>query len=75
MTQPAAAKASIGETVRWMRAERGWTQKELARRAGLHRRTIQELEADDERVARPITAARLASALGVPISRLLREGE
>lgn len=34
----------FGSKIRAMRAERGWSQEELAQRAGLHRNTVKKLE-------------------------------
>lgn len=48
-----------------LRAEAGMTQEELADRAGVSARTVSDLERGLRLVARPDTARRLASALGL----------
>jgi len=54
-----------------LRKRRGWTQEELAKRAGVRRATIHALE----RGASPRldTLEKLAQAFGVKVSQLLRE--
>lgn len=56
------------------RAELGWSQEELAVRAGVHRQTVMALELGRYvRRPRAKTLGALASALGVPVPDLLRE--
>jgi len=57
--------------VKELRERRKWTQEELAKRAGLRRGAIIELE----RGANPRldTLAKLAQAFGVKVTALLRE--
>lgn len=66
----AQGSPEIAERVRRYRAERGWTQAELARRAGVSRGTVSRIELALER---PLgrTARSLAAALGVEVERLL----
>lgn len=58
--------------LRSARAERGWSQDRLHRESGVSRDNISRLETD-EQGAFPVTVHRLARALGVPPSRLLRD--
>lgn len=60
--------------VRELRNKRGWTQQQLAERAGVRRATISELESGrvPERV-KLATLEKIARALGVPTLKLLRE--
>jgi transcriptional regulator with XRE-family HTH domain len=82
MTPPAAkalpngqATDAIGEqfgrVVRGLRDERGWSQEQLAARAELNRSYMGEVERAG---AMPslAAAAKLAQALEVPLSRLIR---
>jgi transcriptional regulator with XRE-family HTH domain len=71
-SQAAAARrrGALAERVRDLREERGWTQAQLAARAGLDRKTVNRLENATYSPA----ADRLfvvADALGVPASDLL----
>lgn len=58
--------------VRRLRSESGYSQSELARRAGLAKQTLSSIEAGD---ANPtvVTLAAIAEALGIPLSYLLTE--
>jgi transcriptional regulator with XRE-family HTH domain len=62
--------ARLAGRVRLFRGERGWTQAQLARKAGLSAATVSRIERGDER---PLgrTATALARALGVEPDRLL----
>jgi transcriptional regulator with XRE-family HTH domain len=67
----------IGQRVRKLREERGLSQVELGRRAGLDNQTISDLErgvrgAKEPRVS---TVQALADALQVPITDLLGDPE
>ena len=53
-----------------LRQRRGWTQTELAARAGLHRVFIAKLEAGAQDPSLT-TLEKLARALGVKVSRLI----
>lgn len=61
---------SFGETVRFHRGLIGYSQEELANRAGIHRTYIGGIERG-ERNPTLTMIHRLAIALGVPPSRLL----
>jgi transcriptional regulator with XRE-family HTH domain len=68
---PAAAIAErFGRVVRGLRDQRGWSQEQLAARAELNRSYMGEVERAG---AMPslATAAKLALALDVPLSRLI----
>jgi transcriptional regulator with XRE-family HTH domain len=64
--------ALVARNVRRLRQERGYSQGELARRAGLSKQTLSGIEAGD---ANPtvVTLAAVADGLGVPAARLLTE--
>lgn len=59
----------IGDNVRAERSRRGWSQGELATRAGLDRSTVYGIE----RTHRPNleTVEKIARALGLPVSALI----
>jgi transcriptional regulator with XRE-family HTH domain len=63
---------TVGMKVKQLRAARGWTQDELAKRAKIARVSIARLE-KSPKSRRPglRTIARLAKALGVPVTELL----
>ena len=63
----------IGDTVRVLRAERGWLQQQLAEKADVSRRTVRAIEGAEYR-AYDSTYGRIAQALGVPLSELMGEG-
>lgn len=65
---------SVGLTVRRQRESRRWSQERLAEAADLNRSYIGELERG-EAVPSLLTLAKLALALGVPLSQLLQEAE
>lgn len=57
-----------------VREERGWTQQQLAQRAGIKQPRIAEIERGD---ANPtlLTISRIAQALGVTVDRLLIDSD
>ena len=61
-------QARIGKRVKLMREQRAWTQEALAEKAGLDRRTIQRVEADEGQSFK--TIAGLSEAFGVGASQL-----
>lgn len=61
----------VAATVRRLRAEQGMHQTELAKRAGLSRRTVVAIEAGGR--ARDDSYGKVAAALGVPLAELLGE--
>lgn len=62
----------LGEQIRLGRRERGWTQAELAERAGIGIRTLNRVEGGDPRVAVG-TTFELAALAGVPLFHADRE--
>lgn len=60
---------SLGARVRMLRTERGWSQEELAERAGIDRRTIQRIEGGEYDPS-PATGRALAAAFEVDVSKL-----
>jgi transcriptional regulator with XRE-family HTH domain len=62
----------VARNVRRLRRERGYSQSELARRAGLAKQTLSSIEAGD---ANPtvLTLTTIAAALAVPVAHLLTE--
>ena len=63
---------TLGDAVRAYRARAGWSQEELGERAGLHPSYIGQIERCVKKVS-IATLQKLAAALKVPISDLLRE--
>lgn len=67
---PCPARDALANNIKRLRADLGWSQEELAFRAGLHRTFVAHVE----RRARNISIdniQRLADALGVAPARLL----
>jgi transcriptional regulator with XRE-family HTH domain len=62
----------LHQTIRRLREQAGLTQEVLARRAGIHRVTLGEIEAGREE-PRLDTLRRLARALNVSVADLLSE--
>lgn len=71
MVGRAANAASLGHLVREHRARLHLTQAELAKRVGVSRSAISELEAGRIEQPRASVFARLATALGLPAAALL----
>jgi transcriptional regulator with XRE-family HTH domain len=71
MVERATDGASLGHLVREQRAKLRLTQSELARRVGVSRSAISELEAGRIQQPRASVFARLATALGLPAAALL----
>ncbi|WP_405769357.1 helix-turn-helix domain-containing protein [Actinacidiphila glaucinigra] len=67
MNSDPAAWARLGQIIRDARASRGWTQEELAGRAGVSSRSIQETEYGRAPLRRmPPTLGRISKALEWP---------
>jgi transcriptional regulator with XRE-family HTH domain len=64
----------FGRAVREQREARGWSQELLAERADLNRSYLGEVERGSA-IPSLATAAKLASALGIPLSGLLSRCE
>src|SRR5262249_42694981 len=72
-----AAPGSFGHLLRQFRIAAGLTQNELAQRAGLSTRGVQDLERGIRRAPHPDTARRLVAALGLESAdrvKLLKAG-
>lgn len=67
-----ASGGSLGSLVRSLRKARNWSQEELARQAAMEQPQVSQIETG--RVLQPSIGVfnRLATALGVPVSDLLR---
>lgn len=64
----------FGANVRRLRLARGWSQAELAEKAGLSRQGLGNLETGLSRSPDEETAAALAKAFGVKVAQLFEEG-
>ena len=70
LDQAHRGRGHLGERIRRFRRRAGWTQEELAKRAGMGRVTLSRLESGDQS-PRYRTLVALAKALGVSVSDLL----
>lgn len=68
------ARDLLAGNLKRLRAERGWSQEQLAHEAGLHRTFIAHVERKMRNISID-NIERLAVALGVTPSLLLTEGE
>jgi len=59
----------FGDRVRGLRNDRGWSQEELADRAGLHRTYIGSVERGEQNLSL-VNIERLAATLGVSLAEL-----
>ena len=66
------AREHFAQRVRDLRAERGWSQDELAAKAGLHRTYIGTVERAEQSITID-SIEKLANAFGVPIKVLFEE--
>jgi transcriptional regulator with XRE-family HTH domain len=62
----------LGDRIRARRKELGWTGTELARRAGISKSFLSEVENGKRRVGADTLLA-LGNALGLPLDRLMRD--
>jgi transcriptional regulator with XRE-family HTH domain len=69
-TDKPRASAPHGVKIRSLRKRRGWSQVELAERAGITNQALSLVERG-ERVGKLDTLRRVAAALGVSLSRLV----
>lgn len=67
-------KIAFGTAMRKYREAAGLSQEEFARRAGVHRTYVGDVERGERNVS-IVNMARIASALEIPLSRLIREME
>jgi transcriptional regulator with XRE-family HTH domain len=74
VTDPKVFASGVGEAVRNARQAQGWTQAELAERAGLSANYVARLERG-ELGASLFVAHRLCDALGIDVSDLLQRSE
>lgn len=61
--------------IRELREKRGWTQTELARRAGIKQGVLSDIETGTTKDPRVGTLSAIANALEVPIEELIRKEE
>jgi transcriptional regulator with XRE-family HTH domain len=66
----ATTHMSTGRRVKLERARHGWSQRELADRAGIMRLTIMDVELD-RRLPKVQTIYKLASALDIDVEELM----
>ena len=59
--------------IRELRQKRGWTQTELSRRSGVKQGVLSYIERGKTKHPRIDTLAAIASALGVPVERLMKK--
>lgn len=64
--------SQFAKNVRELRKAKGWSQEELAKRAGLHRTYIGSIERSKRDVSL-ISVEKLAKAFDVPMEYLLRD--
>lgn len=64
-------KLRLGETIRALRTERGYSQEELAFQSGLHRTYIGSLERGERNVA-IVNIVRIAEALDTTAGQLVQ---
>jgi transcriptional regulator with XRE-family HTH domain len=67
--------APLGEKVRLLRAERAWSQRELARQAKLSHQTVNRIEREPDYVIAMSTLAKLARAFRLRPNQLLESDE
>lgn len=59
--------------IRELRLKKGWTQTELARRAGVKQGVLSYIESGKTKHPRSDTLVAIAGALGVPVEKLMRK--
>ncbi len=62
--------SSLGDRIRAFRSQRGWSQNELASRAGVKQPTLQRIEASKRQDPGFSIVARIAFALGISLDVL-----
>jgi transcriptional regulator with XRE-family HTH domain len=65
----------LGETVRRLRCEKGWSVLQLSKRSGVPEQVIEGLESGGPYVPSEANTALLAEALGLPAGPMLVERE
>lgn len=63
--------SKVGKKIKRLRKEQGWTQEQLARKAGLHRITIAQIELGTRKDPDLSSRKKLAKAFGIAIIDLL----
>ncbi|MBO5968276.1 MAG: helix-turn-helix transcriptional regulator [Clostridia bacterium] len=59
--------------IRELREKKGWTQTELARRAGVKQGVLSYIESGKTKHPRSDTLGAIAFALGVPVEKLIQK--
>lgn len=59
--------------IKKLRERRGWTQSELARKAGIKQGVLSDIETGKTKHPRIDTIAAIAQALGVPVEKLIQK--
>lgn len=72
ITPESALRATVAENVRLERVRRGWSQEELAEKAGLHRNYVGAIERAEVNFGIDYLV-RLAGALHIPTYAMLQE--
>lgn len=62
---------SLGQRIRTLREQKGWSVRELSRRANVRQATLSEVENGKRRDMTTETAKRIALALGVGVDFLI----
>jgi transcriptional regulator with XRE-family HTH domain len=62
---------SLGNRIKTLREQRGWSIRELSRRANVRQATLSEIESGKRRDMTTETAKRIALALGVGVDFLI----
>ena len=62
----------LGKRIRYLRAKYEFTQEELASRANISTKYLQNLEGKNPKVASIITLDKLAKGFGIPLWELLK---
>ena len=62
----------LGKKIRYLRAKNNLTQEELASRANISTKYLQNLEGKKPKVASLVTLEKLAKGFGIPLWELLR---
>jgi len=65
---------AIGNAVRLLRRNIGISQEELAEKSGLHRTYVGMIERGEKNIT-VLSATKIAKALGVPLSSLIKAAE
>ena len=59
--------------IKTLRERRGWSQSELARKAGIRQGVLSDIESGKTKHPRIDTIAAIAQALGVPMEKLMKK--